>query len=147
MGRQQLPVLELVKFGGLDQALVIRTILSAIAVGSAHREDLSFHQREGPNWLPGSAGLCFTWNAGKGASLPTSRFSHNCSRCDGDHQKTSCLPSGRVRWDPQCSVTREKKQLFRTLPGSFCVLNGCEVFDHASCDCNYYCLVRCALCL
>ena len=93
--RQQLPALELAEFGQLDQALFMRTIFSSGGAGIS--------QRSGPVPQPGNrnppaakrrrVAPYFAWNDGKSCVATPCRYSHICSRCGGEHRKTSCPPS------------------------------------------------------
>ena len=93
--RQQLPALELAKFGRLDQALFTRTIFSSGGAAGISQPGGPAPQPESRN--PPAAkrrrvAPCFAWNDGKSRVATPCRYYHICSRCGGEHRKTSCPP-------------------------------------------------------
>ena len=94
--RQQLPSLESAEFGRLDQALFTRTIFAAGGAGSAQRNSAAPHveSRSQPAPKRRRTMACFAWNDSRSCVSSPCRFSHICSRCGGEHRKSSCPPTG-----------------------------------------------------
>ncbi len=103
---QQIPALETVEFGKLDQALFIRSIFATGVAGSGQRRGPSV-QAEGrsvPSAKRRRVAQCFSWNDGKTCASTPCRFSHVCSKCGGDHHKSACPPPAESSSGPASSV-------------------------------------------
>ncbi len=92
--QQQIPALESVEFGKLDQALYTQSIFDTGVAGGGHRggPPVQAEGRCAPPVKRRKVAPCFTWNDGKPCVASPCRFSHVCSKCGGDHRKPACLP-------------------------------------------------------
>jgi len=107
--RQQLLALEFAEFGRLDRALFTRTIFAAGGTGSVQQDNVATHSegRAQPAPKRRRVAACFVWNDGKGCVSTPCCFAHICSRCGGDHRKSSCPLAGESPSATPSSSSRE----------------------------------------
>ena len=82
------------KKAGSFQALFTRTIFSSGGAGISQRSGPvpQSESRKPPAAKRRRVAPCFAWNDGKSCVATPCRYSHICSRCGGEHRKTSCPP-------------------------------------------------------